>query len=110
MEHRHPRAVRGGAAGRGELDGRHSRPVLIIGRRPEEGRVHLRRKIDDRLPTDVDADLAAHQLSHVGSRLVGRGVWPASRERQRSLEETLQACREARGAANLRDLDHFHEE
>ena len=77
---------------------------------PDEFPVHLRGEVDDGLPADIDADLAPHELSHVVDRLVGTGVGTASGNRECSLEEPLQSGREGAAAANLRDLDHFHQQ
>ncbi len=104
----HARALSGrGPSGRaivGITGGR-----VVVSRRAE-GRVHLRREIDDRLTADVDADVAAHELPHIADGLVGARIGAAPRERQRTLEEALQAGGKGGAAANLRDLDHFHEE
>ncbi len=52
----------------------------------------------------VDADLA-RQLAQLRRRFVGACVGLASRDRQRALEEPVQAGGELRASADLRDLD-----
>ena len=58
----------------------------------------------------LHTDFAAQQLTEIGERLFGCRVRPAARQRQQPLEDLLQAAGKGGAAADLRDLDHLHQE
>ena len=78
--------------GRGGVECRRERAVHVPDKRHQGG------------AAAIDADLA-RELAQLCRRFVGACVWLAAGNRQRALEELVQAGREPRAAPDLRDLD-----
>jgi hypothetical protein len=84
--------------------------LIVLLFRLQECRVHLRGKFHDGLAAHVESDVAADELTNVAERFVCARERPPPGKRHRALENTLEPSGEGGGAANLRNLDDFHEE